>query len=473
VYFFVEKAAKSAVRRLQFASAMRALFGLVLVGSFVLGCSGSGAVPSSGDAGPDTGALDATGGTDTGAPPGDAGSPPGDAGTPPGDAGQLDGSSAPNPLAAIARDGNWHFVAFDGAVCADGSGTGIGVNFTPQSEDVLIHLAPGGGCWDGPTCAGGCATNVHTGYDETHGTPVWGTYIAGPANLGLQSRSDVNNPFAAFNYIDVFYCTGDVHAGDNVATSYTIVGQDGGVGPVHHKGHANLLLYVAAVLETFPNAKRVVLAGLSAGGFGSYFGYDAVARVFAPRTVYLIDDSGPILQPQFDPPSDVGQSQQYENWGLAHTLPAGCTACDPTVDGGGPVNLAAYLSSTYPEARMALLSSLSDDDIRQRYELDGGAYAVAIQSLGTQVLGPLPTWRHFFAPGSSHTMIDGVLEDTTVCGVATPTFNGTPCAPTLATFLEEMLDAGGAGPWQSMDPMPGAPGKAFDAGNGEKCDFSQ
>jgi hypothetical protein len=430
-----------------------------LLGATALACSSSTAtVSGTGDGGPtDSSATDASSGED-GSP--DVGSPKGDGGS---DAG------GPNPLASIPADEAWHFVPFASAVCADGTETGIGVNFTSKSNDVLIHLSAGGGCWDEDTCAGACAINIHTGYDETNGTPKWSTYVSGTVNVGVFDRSSSSNPFASYNYVEVFYCTGDVHAGNNIA-SYTILGRDGAPHPTHHVGQANLLTYVAAIAPKFASAERFVLSGLSAGGFGSYLSYDAVAGLLPSRAVYLIDDSGPVLQNQFN---SVGGAAvlQYENYGLAKTL-SDCTSCNPATDGGGPVNLAAYISKKYPQGRMALLSSVNDDEIRQRYELDPSSYQGALDSLATDVLGHLPNWRHFYIAGSTHTMIDGFdLGATTACGIGITTFNGATCTPSLAAFLSDELD-GGLGGWASVDPPDGAPGTAHDAGDLAACDYS-
>ncbi len=428
------------------ACAWLTVVGISCASNMIFGCSSNHAAPSN-----DAAAQAEVGNDATGV----------------GSIGADGGAATVNPLASIPRDEQWHFVPFANATCADGTQTGIGVNFTTKSDDVMIHLGPGGACWDETTCAGACAINIHTGYDETHGTPPWSTFASGAASTGIQSRKDPSSPFASMNYVEVFYCTGDVHAGDNIA-SYTVLGRDGAQHPAHHTGRANLLAYAAAVASTFPDAHKVVLAGPSAGGFGSYYSYDAVAPVLAPLPIFLIDDSGPVLQAQFNPSTEA-LTAEYTNWGLASTL-TGCANCNPT-NGGDPVNIAAYLAQKYPEARMALVSSVNDDEIRQRYALDGPGYAAALQSLATQVLDPLPSWRHFFVPGSTHTMLDVNLAKTTSCGVEINAFDGKSCSPSLDTFFDEMLNVGDGGAWTSVDPTPGAPGGSLDAGNLSACNM--
>jgi hypothetical protein len=162
-------------------------------------------------------------------------------------------------------------IPFANAYCADGSTTGIGVSLTAASDDLLIYLNGGGACWDQATCnsattgspLGPCATNLSTGYDETHGQPAWSTF-ADPATFAgsIFDRTDSNNPLRTFNFIHVFYCTGDSHAGSQVAT-YTITGRDGQLHPVHHVGYQNLVTYLNALTgerrgTSRPRSQRVV-----------------------------------------------------------------------------------------------------------------------------------------------------------------------------------------------------------------------
>src|SRR5690606_10494203 len=46
----------------------------------------------------------------------------------------------------------WTYVPIEGARCANGTDTGVAVNFTDRSDDLVVFMAPGGACWDSLTC---------------------------------------------------------------------------------------------------------------------------------------------------------------------------------------------------------------------------------------------------------------------------------------------------------------------------------
>lgn len=175
---------------------------------------------------------------------------------------------AASPIEAPAR--TWTWVDFPGAHCRDGSGTGISVNWAPDSKNVLIYLDSGGACFSKQSCD----------QNRANGGPRSG-------NDGIFNRGSSENPFANDNLVFVPYCTGDFHAGNQPQ------GNVPGVGPQQFVGYANLDLFLDRILATFPNASRVVLTGSSAGGLGTFFNASHVARRFGNVPMVAIPDSGP------------------------------------------------------------------------------------------------------------------------------------------------------------------------------------
>ena len=157
-------------------------------------------------------------------------------------------------------DNQWRWTDIPGAVCANGTPTGFGVNRRPGARGLLIFLQGGGACWDGATCWGPAASSLYiaTGY----GRIQFATDVLALGSLFLR-REDGANPFRDFHLVYVPYCTGDIHAGDRVATHEWF-----GPRPTHHRGSRNLGLFLPRIAATFPDAERVFLAGDSAGGFG-------------------------------------------------------------------------------------------------------------------------------------------------------------------------------------------------------------
>ena len=85
--------------------------------------------------------------------------------------------------------------------CRDGSSTGFGINPSNASKKLMIFLEGGGACFNAVTCLvnpSAFSGNNYTG-----------------SSAGIFNRADIANPVKDWNFVDVPYCTGDVHAGNN------------------------------------------------------------------------------------------------------------------------------------------------------------------------------------------------------------------------------------------------------------------
>ena len=158
------------------------------------------------------------------------------------------------PITAPA--GQWTWVPFGNAFCANGTTTGIGVNMssTPDAR-VLFYFEGGGACWNDFTCYTiMTASYFTTGYGESDfaAESADTTYLALPG--GFFDRTAAANPFKDYNYVYVPYCTGDIHGGDNIM-KYT------SAHVAHHVGFKNVTAYLERLVPTFPNADRVIIAG--------------------------------------------------------------------------------------------------------------------------------------------------------------------------------------------------------------------
>ena len=275
------------------------------------------------------------------------------------DATSIDGGAidATPGMAITAPDQTWTWVPFENAFCADGSATGIGVNLSSASSRVLIYFEGGGACWDELTCYTlQTAANFSSGYGETNFTSesTDTSYLAAPG--GFFDRTAAENPFKDYSYVYVPYCTGDLFAGNNVATY--------GAHTAHQVGYENIGAYLHRLVPTFPSAARVDLAGSSTGGFGAALNYSRVQAAFGQTRVDLIDDSG-----TFMPESIVAESGTptiettwRTAWNLAATLPAGCTSCTTALDA-----IYAFNATTFPSHSQALLSYTQDSVLPSLY----------------------------------------------------------------------------------------------------------
>jgi hypothetical protein len=322
--------------------------------------------------------------------PGGPAPPAGTTGTPqapgtPGSDVSVGGGSLPivagEPIVAPERTWTWVDVA--GAKCADGSPTGIGVNLTKASDDVLVFLEGGGACWDGASCWGPAPTafNIVTGYGKTQ----FETDPQIPA-IYLLDRSNGDSPFKDKNIVYVPYCTGDSYSGDNVKIlSYLGIDHE-----THFAGHRNVNLYLSRLLGTFPKAKRVWLAGDSAGGFGASFNFGTVQEAFTSARVDVIDDSGQPINP--DP---AKWTQWRSAWNMQ--LPADCAACTT-----GPAAFVDYYRAKYPKSRFGLVSFDYDVVIAPFMNLTLAEFHDELTSMLDHFDTSFTNGRYFVLPGASH-----------------------------------------------------------------------
>jgi hypothetical protein len=306
-----------------------------------------------------------------------------------------------DPIAAPAE--RWTWVGFPAATCGDGTPTGIGVNPSSRSTDVVVYLQGGGACWDGncvPLSQQGYVALTY-GVDQFSREPL----LSGAAF----DRANPATPWRGASFVFLPYCTADLHAGDAVRdylwvpTSLT----------VHHAGRANLAAFLRRLAPTFPGARRIYLVGSSAGGYGAQLDYEQVVAAFPDAEVHLLAD-GAQLVPPHDP---ALWATWLSTWDLA--LPAGCTAC--ATDPGA---LVTWLSSGHPTRRFGLLASTQDGVLTAYlgYPADG-SFEAATQTLLTSRYDPPSNACYFALASTRHTML-GDLSLTSAAGVPLSTWLG-------------------------------------------------
>lgn len=338
------------------------------------------------------------------------------------------------PLAVAEADrGRWVFEPFADAVCGRGTPTGLGLNFVPDSRDVVIYFEGGGACWDPLTCL---LAQTAANLDGVTKSKFDAAVEQGQIGKGIFDRSDPTNPFRTMNWVYVPYCTGDAHLGDRVATYQ---GQT-----IRHVGWRNVDAFLRRIVPTFADAGRVVVTGFSAGGLGSTGNVWHVAEAFKAvggPVPELIDDAGPIVrQPNL---TAAAQAKLHDAWGLADTIERSCPTCRPST---GYHEVYAFLARNLPGFRGSLISSYEDTTIRSFFTLlngasvDGPAMRRGLEDLADWTGGWDPAeipgrFRFFFYPGERHgALTTGPLAAT----------------PGLLEFLQAQLgnDVG----WKSVRP---------------------
>lgn len=296
-------------------------------------------------------------------------------------------------------ENEWTFVPFADSRCMDDSATGIAVNFTSKSEDLVIFLEGGNACFNLASCA--ITAHAKTGFGQTQFDAEKGDIAGWP----MFSRTDAANPTKDFNYVYVPYCSGDVHAGDAAGV------MAGGKTRNFH-GYKNLDLFLDGLVATFPKAGKIILSGFSAGGFGAAYNYDHVAKKFPNNKVILLDDSGPPMAEAYVAP--CLQKYLFDLWGLKNTVPEGCADCAPA-SGVFMEPLAKYLSTAYQDRFLGLVSSTEDATISSFWgfglndcqdlmtsggSYPGAQYAAGLADLRDRVTAADPKFYTYYIDGT-------------------------------------------------------------------------
>jgi hypothetical protein len=321
----------------------------------------------------------------------DAG-PASDAG-PAADAATLEGSAdggAPvvadagptDPLRAPAEQ--WTWLPVEGMRCGNGAPTGVGVNLTSRSRRVLIILQGGGACWDVASCfvlRG--AANLESGY----GAAQFEGDRRGLEGSALLDRNATDNPFRDASFVFVPYCTGDMHSGTQVFRYEAL----GATRDVHHVGGRNLDALLPRLRATIPDAERVWLYGISAGGYGVVLNWRKVSGALAPAPVDALSDCGvPVTPPD----------GRYVQWRRSWASPPveGCPECERDFTAVLLAQLRAMRTR-----RFAQLAYTDDGVLSLFYGLGPGGFAPLVRALHER-LATEPNARTFVLSGSEHVM---------------------------------------------------------------------
>ena len=282
----------------------------------------------------------------------------------------------------------WQFVPIQGAMCRDGSATGIGVNVVPGSTKVMIFLEGGGACFNSITCSTNPSAFSEADFAGCTGAPDAGTSICAAPSLaggggGILNRNDPANPVADWSFVYVPFCTGDVHAGNKL--NATVAGV---AGKQQFVGYANMTRYLARIVPTFPSATKVLLTGISAGGFGAAANYLQTAKAFGSVPVYDLDDSGPTMESPYV--SSCLQGQWADTWGFDKTILADCGSDCPDPK-NYTVDAAIHVARLYPHIPFGLVEDTDDEIITLFYGFGQNNCAGTIDPLsGSDVHGGSP-----------------------------------------------------------------------------------
>lgn len=191
---------------------------------------------------------------------------------------------------------NHRFKIDDGPLCLYGGQYMVSTRDN-KSNDLLIFLPGGGGCWS-EFC--------------THVSSI----EPGVPSVGIMNPDLKDNPVKDWNMAYLPYCDGSLFSGDvdldldndNVIDRY-------------HRGHKNLSAGLDLVFHTFPKPKRILIAGLSAGGYATAYALPLVRHLYPEVPLFVLNDSGVGAQ-------RPGLFQTWmEEWENKVFFPASCSNC--------------------------------------------------------------------------------------------------------------------------------------------------
>jgi hypothetical protein len=258
---------------------------------------------------------------------------------------------------ALPPCGQWQKVEVPGLVCGDGSPFKFFVNYSNTSNNLEINFEPGGACWDYPSCSGDGGIR---GAANPHG--IADDHMSNYMFLNLLRRDTEQNPAKDYTMVFVSYCTGDIHAGNNVVT-YTGTNDEGPQTlTFHHEGHKNTLGVLDWIKQKFSSIPKLLVTGCSAGGAGAILNYHSTRTALGDgvQCSYLLDDSGPIFHG--DGPSKQLLDLIRTAWNTDSVIDSYGGQLPVTTDElkADPGRISEAIAKQYPHDRLSLVAYQMD-----------------------------------------------------------------------------------------------------------------
>jgi acetyl esterase/lipase len=210
---------------------------------------------------------------------------------------------------------------------------------------------------------------------------------------GLASAAP-GNPLKDWNYIYVPYCDGAIHLGDADAD------YDGdGAADRWHWGLKNTSAAVRLLRELFPESREILVAGCSAGGYGTLGATQIVRLQFPEAQLYVLDESGlGIMNPEIRGTYDAA----FRVWNFAHLLPPGCPECSRQL-----IYLFPWMLARDPRLKVGVFSSYHDEYFTRNWEMSPQDYEALLRETTGEIHGRYPdTFKRYLIDGGDHCILD-------------------------------------------------------------------
>jgi hypothetical protein len=198
------------------------------------------------------------------------------------------------------------------------------------SDDLFIFLNGGGACWK-DYCMAVTQANV------------------GIPDFQILDKDNADNPVRDWNLSYLPYCDGSLFAGD---AEYDDNG-DGVIDRIHH-GIRNLTAGLEVTRQNFPAPKRILLAGSSAGAWGTIMA-TPIVRIYYPGVpIYIFSDSGPGIAKASDPGFITMLLNEFN---IMRFIPKSCPDC---LANGHLTKVIEWALGRDPKLKLGVFSSYQD-----------------------------------------------------------------------------------------------------------------
>ncbi len=285
---------------------------------------------------------------------------------------------------STTEDGNvisHSFSEGDGPLCLTGEPYTMSTR-DEGTEDLMIFLQGGGACWF-DLCA---ATSVAP---------------AGIPAAGVLNPNLANNPLAGMSTAYLPYCDGGIFASDSDVDT-----DNDGVDDRFHRGLRNLSAGLDVAVRAFPAPRRIVLVGVSGGGYGTLFAMSIVRQLYPDIPIDVVNDSGIGINRPTDP---VFNQAIIDYWNIGAFFPASCPECNVQGSSAGIIN---WQLEQDPDMRLGMLSYTQDATIGTFFlGIGGPAFESVLRSTFADVEAANPDrMRSFVRAGATHTFLLGDLS---------------------------------------------------------------
>ncbi|MEM7677577.1 MAG: pectin acetylesterase-family hydrolase, partial [Myxococcota bacterium] len=166
------------------------------------------------------------------------------------------------------------------------------------------------------------------------------------------------NPIVTDGWDVVFmpYCTGDTHIGNSVQTYVDATGENP---PLNwqHAGFSNTQAAMDFLAGRFPDVRRLLVSGFSAGGVASIALYVEVRNKLNPERGYMLNDSGPAFPA---PDSNDNSRRLHDTIRVAWDLDSLYSQLPATFDPDDLGSITSMLATEFPQDQLAYTGYSSD-----------------------------------------------------------------------------------------------------------------